>query len=59
MRGEKEKKLNRKYFIIDDTGALSSSDLSSDYNQRTFKSQEYKRQISKKGNGLTHKFLCK
>ena len=29
MRGEKEKK-NRKYFIIDDTRAHSSGDLSSD-----------------------------
>ena len=30
MRGEKEKKLNRKYFIIDDIRAHSSGDLSSD-----------------------------
>ena len=30
MRGEKENKLNRKYFIIDDTRILSSGDLSGD-----------------------------
>ena len=37
MRGEKEKKLNRKYFIIDNTRAISSGDLSGDTTRERLK----------------------